>query len=57
VNLDQPIDRLRFDSAPLPAALRSLGRATHTTILIEPDVKGEVTVEIHGGTLRNAWPR
>lgn len=54
VNLDQPIDRLRFDSAPLPAALRSLGRATHTTILIEPDVKGEVTVEIHGGTLRNA---
>lgn len=54
INLDQPIDRMRFDAASLPAALRTIGRATQTTILVEPDVKGEVTVEIHGGTLRTA---
>ncbi len=52
--LDQPVERLRFDAAPLPAALRALGRATQTTILAEPDVTGDVTVEVQAGSLRSA---
>lgn len=52
--LDQPLERVRFESAPLPDALRSLGRATHTTILVDPDITGDVTVEVGGGTLRDA---
>lgn len=54
VVLDQPVERVRFESAPLPAALRSLGRATQTTILVDPEVKGDVTVEVGGGSLRDA---
>ena len=52
--LDRPVDQLRFEKAPLPAALRSLGRACQITILVEPDVEGVVTVEVGGGTLRAA---
>ncbi|OAM90410.1 hypothetical protein AW736_08000 [Termitidicoccus mucosus] len=52
--LDQPVERLRFESAALPDALRSLGRATHTTILVDSDIIGKVTVEVGGGTLRDA---
>lgn len=53
-SLDQPIERLRFETAPLPAALRALGRATQTSILTEPDVTGEITVEVRAGSLRSA---
>ncbi len=53
-DLEQPVGRLRFEAAPLAAALRSLGRATGTTILAEPEVAGEVTVEIRAGTLHGA---
>lgn len=53
-HLDQPIDRLRFEAAPLPAALRLLGRASQTTILSDPDVTGDITADIHAGTLREA---
>ncbi|MDB6093719.1 MAG: type secretory pathway, component PulD [Verrucomicrobia bacterium] len=52
--LDRPIDALRFEKAPLVAALRTLGRATQTTILVAPDVTGEATLEIANGTLRDA---
>ncbi|MDO8545509.1 MAG: secretin N-terminal domain-containing protein [Opitutaceae bacterium] len=52
--LDQPIGALRFEKAPLPAALRTLGRAGGKTILIEPEITGEVTADIPGGTLRSA---
>ena len=52
--LDQPVGPLRFEKAPLPAALRTLGRAGRTTIHAEPDITGEVTADFPGGTLRSA---
>jgi len=52
--LDRPVERLQLDKAPLPAALRALGRSCQTTILVEPDVTGEVTVELNHTTLRTA---
>lgn len=52
--LDRGVSHLRFDKAPLPAALRTLGRACGATILVEPDVTGEITVEIDQGSLRSA---
>lgn len=54
VALDQPVGRLRFEAAPLPDALRALGRAAGTTILVDPDLSGTVTVEIRAGTLGGA---
>jgi MSHA type pilus biogenesis protein MshL len=52
--LDRPVERLQLDKAPLPAALRALARSCQTTILAEPDVTAEVTVELHHATLRSA---
>ncbi|MSU66016.1 MAG: pilus (MSHA type) biogenesis protein MshL [Opitutus sp.] len=52
--LDRPVDQLRLEKAPLPAALRALGRACQTTIIVEPDVTGETTVELTHTTLRTA---
>jgi len=52
--LDQTVGPLRFEKAPLPAALRALGRVGRTTILVEPEVTGDVTVDFAGGTLRAA---
>lgn len=55
---DSPLDRatppLRFEQAPLSAALRILGRATQTPILADPDLAGSVNVELPAGTLREA---
>lgn len=51
---DRPVQNLRLEKAPLPAALRSLARACQTNILIDPEVTGEVTVEVNHGTLRSA---
>lgn len=52
--LDRPVDNLRLEKTPLPAALRSLARACQANILLDPDVTGEVTVEVNHGTLRSA---
>src|ERR1019366_3762059 len=52
--LDRPVDPLRLEKAPLPAALRAVGRACQTTIIVEPDVTGETTVELTHVTLRTA---
>jgi MSHA type pilus biogenesis protein MshL len=52
--LDQPIGPLRLEKSPLPAALRALGRVSATTILAEPDVAGDVTLDFNGGPLRTA---
>ncbi len=52
--LDRPVENLRLEKAPLPAALRALGRACQTNVVIDPDVIGEVTVEVSHGTLRSA---
>lgn len=52
--LDQSVGSLRFEKAPLPGALRTLGRATQTTLLVDADVAGDITVDFSGGTLRSA---
>src|ERR1019366_5977810 len=52
--LDRPIEQLRLENAPLPAALRAVGRACQTTIIVEPDLTGETTVELTHATLRTA---
>lgn len=52
--LDQPVNNLRLEQAPLGVGLRSLARATQTNILIDPDVTGTVSVDINQGTLRSA---
>ncbi len=52
--LDRPVERLQLDKAPLPVALRALARTCGTAILAEPDVTGEVTVELQHVTLRSA---
>ncbi len=52
--LDRPVEQLRLEKAPLPAALRAVGRACSTTIIVEPDVTGETTVELAHTTLRTA---
>jgi len=52
--LDRPVGPLRVEKAPLPAALRALGRAARTSIRVEPEISNEVTVDFSGGTLRTA---
>jgi MSHA type pilus biogenesis protein MshL len=52
--LDRPLAYLQFDKAPLPAALRTLARSCQATILAEPDITGDVTIELQRGTLRSA---
>jgi len=53
-DLDRPVENLRLENVPLPAALRTLARATGVTFYVEPDVTGDVTVDIGRGTLRSA---
>ena len=52
--LDRPVENLRLEKAPLPAALRALGRACQTNLVIDSDVTGDVTVDLNHGTLRSA---
>ncbi len=52
--LDRPIERVRLEKAPLATALRALARAGQVTIIAEPGLSGEVTVEIDHGTVRSA---
>lgn len=52
--LDRPIERMRLEKAPLATALRALARAGQVTIIAEPGLSGEVTVEIDRGTVRSA---
>ena len=52
--LDRPVENLRLEKAPLPAALRALARSCQTNVVTDPDVTGEVTVEVSHGTLRSA---
>jgi MSHA biogenesis protein MshL len=54
VNLDQSLNRLRFEDADLPVVLQTIARATDTTILFGPEVEGAVTLEINAGTLGQA---
>jgi MSHA biogenesis protein MshL len=52
--LDRPVPPLRFEQAPLPAALRVLARAAQTPILAEADLGGTVTADLPAGKLREA---
>ena len=52
--LDQTVGPLRFEKAPLPAAVRTLGRATKTAIHAEPEIVTEITADFSGGPLRDA---
>lgn len=52
--LDRPVDRFRLEKAALPAAIRALGRSCDTTILVEPDVIGEITIDLAHATLGSA---
>lgn len=52
--LDQAVGGLRFEKAPLPVALRALGRAAKIPIHAEPGLAAEVSVDFPGGTLRDA---
>lgn len=52
--LDRPVENLRFEQAPLPAALRALARACDTSVRLDADVGGEITMELNRGTLRTA---
>ncbi len=52
--LDRPVPAFRFDHAPLPVVLRTLGRAAGTSVLVEPDLTGNVTIDLPSGDLRRA---
>lgn len=52
--LDQTVGALRFEQAPLPAALRTLARATKTMVFAEPELTTAITADFPGGTLREA---
>lgn len=52
--LDRPVGQLRLEKTPLPVALRLLARTCGVTILADPDVTGEVTLDLEAGTLRAA---
>lgn len=52
--LDRPVPALRFEQAPLPAALRIVARAAQTPILPETELPGTVTLDLRAGTLREA---
>lgn len=52
--LDRPIPPLRLEKMPLGTALRVLARAAGTTVLAEPGLTAEVTLDLPGMTLRSA---
>lgn len=52
--LDRSVENFRCEKLPLAVALRTLGRATGATILVDPDATGEVTLELERGTLGTA---
>lgn len=52
--LRRPIVHLQVEQAPLPSVLRSLGRVCDVAIIAEPDVTGEVTVDLSNTTLGQA---
>lgn len=51
--LERSVPELRFEQAPLSAALRSVSRACQVPIFPEADLTGTVSVELPAGTLRS----
>jgi type II secretory pathway component GspD/PulD (secretin) len=52
--LEQSVGELRFEHAALADAVRTLARVHRINVALEPDMKGEVTLELHGGTVAQA---
>lgn len=52
--LERPVPPLRFEAAPLPAALRILGRTAGVPIHAEAELPGTVSADLSSGTLRSA---
>lgn len=50
-SLETPVGPLRFEKMPLPAALRLLARVSDTSIVAEPDVVDDVSLELQRTTL------
>jgi type II secretory pathway component GspD/PulD (secretin) len=50
--LTQPIPFLSLDNEPIQGALQSLGRAHGLSIVADPDVTGDVSVEMNNTTVR-----
>lgn len=53
--LDQPVSELRFDRAALGDAMRTVARAHGVNLSLPSEMKGEVTLELSGGTVRDAF--
>jgi MSHA biogenesis protein MshL len=53
--LDQRISELRFNRAPIADALRTVARAHGVNLALPADLQGEVTIELSGGTVRDAF--
>lgn len=51
--LDTPALPYRMEKAPIGKALHALGRTYGFTLVVEPDVVGEVTFESQNGTVRD----
>jgi MSHA type pilus biogenesis protein MshL len=51
---DHPLEHLRFEHAPLAAALRAVGRSCQVSVIVAPEVTGEVTIELGRMTLGQA---
>jgi MSHA type pilus biogenesis protein MshL len=52
--LDAPVAALRVAQAPLDLAFLTLSRSCGLTFILEPGLKGVVTLELRDGTLREA---
>ena len=52
--LDAPVTALRVAQAPLDLAFLALSRSTGITFILEPGLKGDVTLELRQGTIRDA---
>ncbi|MBS0661671.1 MAG: secretin N-terminal domain-containing protein [Verrucomicrobia bacterium] len=52
--LDRAVPALRLEQAPLPAALRILGRAGQVPIVPDPELAAKVTVDLPPASLREA---
>ncbi|MBX3738939.1 MAG: secretin N-terminal domain-containing protein [Candidatus Didemnitutus sp.] len=52
--LDRPVEQFRLERAPLAPSLRTLARSCDVPVVVDPDVIGEVSVDVRQGTLRQA---
>jgi MSHA type pilus biogenesis protein MshL len=51
--LDLPAESFHAAHVPIAAAFLSVSRSYGVTLLLDPSVKGDVTLEVHGGTVKD----